>query len=499
MFAFIYTLGIYLAQGIAKLAALFHAKTRLWVKGQEQTWTLIGGHKLKAGGQKSEVGGRKTENGERRTEKGGQKSEVRSRKSEEGERGMENGERTITNHQSPTARRTVTNHKSTIWFHAASLGEFEQGRPVIEACRKQYPTAKIVLTFFSPSGYENKKDYDQADIVCYLPADTPANVSRFLDAVQPDMALFIKYEFWPNYLFALKKRNIPAILFSAIFRPNQLFFKGYGGFYRNVLFCLDHVLVQNHESESLLKSIDYEQVTLAGDTRLDRVVQIAKQAKTFPLIEQFKSNTPLLIVGSAWPDDLEVIFSFLNNFNQPLKVIIAPHEIKAEQIKSWQEKVTTKSLIYSQLLEQGENEGRQMDERKTENVNFSQGALGSSSLLFLDTVGMLSSIYRYADFVFVGGGYRDGLHNTMEPAVFGMPIFFGQPYYQKFQEALDLLQLGGAQTVANADEFIKAFTEVYENEVLKKQKSDICREYVQKNAGATEKVMAVVANKFVMR
>lgn len=465
MFAFIYTLGIYLAQGIAKLAALFHTKTRRWVKGQEQTWALMGDWR--------------TENGERRTEKGGQKSEVRNRKSEEGERGMENGE------------RIITNHKSTIWFHAASLGEFEQGRPVIEACRKQYPTAKIVLTFFSPSGYENKKDYDQADIVCYLPADTPANVSRFLDLVQPDMALFIKYEFWPNYLSALKKRSIPAILFSAIFRPNQLFFKAYGSFYRNVLFCLDHILVQNQESDRLLKSIDYEKVTLAGDTRLDRVVQISKQAKTFPLIEQFKGNTPLLIVGSAWPDDLEVIFSFLNNFNQPLKVIVAPHEINPEQIKSWQEKVTAKSLIYSQLLGQ--------EERKTENGSFSQGALDSSSLLFLDTVGMLSSIYCYADFVFVGGGYRDGLHNTMEPAVFGMPIFFGQPYYQKFQEALDLLQLGGAQTVANADEFTKAFAEVYENEVLRKKKSDICREYVQKNAGATEKVMAVIANKFVMR
>lgn len=477
MFAFIYTLGIYLAQGIAKLVALFHTKTRLWVKGQEQTWALIGG-------QKSEVGGRKTGNRGRKTENGVQKSEVRSRKSEEGERGMENGE------------RTVTNHQSTIWFHAASLGEFEQGRPVIEACRKQYPTAKIVLTFFSPSGYENKKDYDQADIVCYLPADTPANVSRFLDVVQPDMALFIKYEFWPNYLSALKKRSIPAILFSAIFRPNQLFFKAYGRFYRNVLFCLDHILVQNQESERLLKSIDYEHVTLAGDTRLDRVVQISKQAKTFSLIEQFKGNTPLLIVGSAWPDDLEVIFSFLNNFNQPLKVIVAPHEINPEQIKSWQEKVTAKSLIYSQLLGKSENEGGQTEKRRTENGNFLQG---SSSLLFLDTVGMLSSIYRYADFVFVGGGYRDGLHNTMEPAVFGMPIFFGQPYYQKFQEALDLLQLGGAQTVANADEFTKVFTEVYENEVLRKHKAGICREYVQKNAGATEKVMEIINPKFVMR
>lgn len=471
MFAFIYTLGIYLAQGGARLVALFHPKTRLWVKGQAQTWTLI--EKPGAGSGKrpplrSEIGGRKEE--ERKT--------------------------TTTNHESrgePSriTRRTVTNHQYTFWFHAASLGEFEQGRPVIEACRRHYPAARIVLTFFSPSGYENKKDYDQADVVCYLPADTPAHVARFLDAVQPDMALFIKYEFWPNYLFALKKRSIPALLFSAIFRPDQLFFKAYGGFYRNVLFCLDHILVQNQESEKLLKSIDYKYVTLAGDTRLDRVVQIAKQAKSFPLVEQFKGNTPLLIVGSAWPDDLEVIFSFLHHFKHPLKVIVAPHEINVEQIRNWQQAVTVESFVYSEWLEE-----RKTEEGKMENENFAEG---SSSLLFLDTVGMLSSVYRYADFVFVGGGYRDGLHNTMEPAVFGMPIFFGQPYYRKFKEALDLLQLGGAQTVANADEFTQAFMEVYENEALRKQKADICHEYVQKNAGATEKVMEVIKRTFIMR
>lgn len=469
MFAFIYTLGIYLAQGAARLVALFHPKTRLWVKGQAQTWRLIEGQ----------------ERGVR-----SQKPEVRSQKLEVGSRKTEKEKRKTTTHNSQ-----LTIHKSTFWFHAASLGEFEQGRPVMEACRRHYPAAKIVLTFFSPSGYENKKDYDQADVVCYLPADTPANVSRFLDAVQPDMALFIKYEFWPNYLSALKKRRIPTLLFSAIFRSDQLFFKAYGGFYRNVLFCLDHILVQNQESEKLLQSIDYNQVTLAGDTRLDRVVQIAKQAKTFPLIEQFKGNTPLLIVGSAWPDDLEVIFAFLHHFKHPLKVIVAPHEINAEQIRNWQQAVNMESFVYSEWLEQEE---RKTEEGGTENGSFSLPAFGSSSLLFLDTVGMLSSVYRYADFVFVGGGYRDGLHNTMEPAVFGMPIFFGQPYYRKFQEALDLLQLGGAQTIANADEFTQAFTEMYENEVLRKQKADVCREYVQKNAGATEKVMHIIANKFVM-
>ncbi len=429
MFAFLYTLGIYLAQGAAQLAALFHPKTRLWLDGQKHSWPLLTAHFEKK--------------------------------------------------STPKIKGRTSQKTPVLWFHAASLGEFEQGRPAIEACRKQYPGAEIILTFFSPSGYENKKKYDQVDLVCYLPADTPANVKRFLDVVQPDMALFIKYEFWPNYLQELKKRQIPVFLFSAIFRPNQLFFKAYGGFYRKLLFCLDHISVQNQASATLLKSVGYEHITLAGDTRLDRVVQIAGQAKTFPIIEKFKGNTPLLIIGSAWPEDMEVVIPFLNRFTSPLKILVAPHEIHAGQIAKWQEKLNVTTVLYSELLKESEKR-----DRETKHENF--------SLLFLDTVGMLSSVYRYADFVFVGGAYRDGLHNTMEPAVFGMPIFFGQPYFRKFQEALDLIRLGGAQTVANTEEFGMVFAEVYENQELRKQKAEICRNYVLKNAGATEKLMEVI-------
>lgn len=447
LFAFFYTLGIRLSVALAYIVALFHPKTRKWVAGQRNWQSAVCSLQLAIGSQ-----------------------------------------------QPPT-----------FWFHAASLGEFEQGRPVIEAVRKQYPEAKLVLTFFSPSGYEIRKDYDQVDLVCYLPADIPANISRFLDAIRPDMALFIKYEFWHNYLQELKKRQIPTILFSAIFRPNQLFFKWYGSFYRKMLFCFDHVLVQNRTSEELLKSIAYRNVTLTGDTRLDRVVQIAAQAKTYPEIEAFKGETPLLIVGSAWPDDMALLIPFLNQFTQPLKVIIAPHEINIEQIQRWQAQLQKTSLrftVYS--LQFTEEEQKRRNKEGGRDTTF--GTLNSDldtphfslltpHCLFLDTIGTLSSIYRYADFAYIGGAFGDGLHNILEPAVFGMPIFFGQPHYQKFQEAHDLLHFGGATTIANTEELGHAFTKLYESQELRQQKARICLRYVKQNAGATEKVMDRIKDK----
>ena len=338
MFAFLYTGFIHFSVALARVVALFHPKTRKWVEGQDnRQWAVGSGQSTAATG--------------------------------------------------PEPSETAL----TFWFHAASLGEFEQGRPVIEAVRKEYPAAKIVLTFFSPSGYEIRKNYDQVDAVYYLPADTPANVGRFLDAVQPDVALFIKYEFWHNYLYELKKRHIPTFLFSAIFRDNQLFFKAYGGFYREMLFCFDHIFVQNQASENLLKSVGYANVTVAGDTRLDRVAQIAKQAQSYPEIETFKADLPLLIVGSAWPDDMEVLIPFINQFTQPLKVIIAPHEINVEQIEKWQtqlQKMSLRFTVYSSQFTTGEGENT----FDTPNAD-----LDTPHYLFLDTIGMLSSVYRYAD------------------------------------------------------------------------------------------------------
>lgn len=472
MFALLYNLVIHLSVALARIVALFHPKTRKWVEGQKRSLQFTV-YSLQL-----------TVDSEGRS--ASQLPETNQSSSPHGRPC-----------HSKLTKSQIINHKSslTFWFHAASLGEFEQGRPVIEAVRKQYPEAKLVLTFFSPSGYEIRKDYDQVDLVCYLPADTPANVNRFLDAVQPDMALFIKYEFWHNYLHELKKRQIPTLLFSAIFRSNQLFFKWYGGFYRDMLFCFDPILVQNHASEALLKSIGYSNVTVAGDTRLDRVAQIAAQAKSYPEIEVFKGETPLLIVGSAWPDDMEVLIPFLNQFPQPLKVIIAPHEINPEQIQKWQSELQRTSLrftVYSFDKEQKAKSKGQKTKGNPLDTRHSTPRSVPFDTLFLDTIGMLSSLYRYADFVYIGGAFGDGLHNILEPAVFGVPIFFGKPHYQKFQEAHDLLQLGGAVSIANAEELKRSFTEVYENQSVRKQWADICRKYVLKNAGATEKVMEVI-------
>lgn len=461
MFAFLYTLGIHLSVTLARIVALFHPKTRKWVEGQKRSLEFT----VKSSQLKVDINRR-----------------LASQLPEK-------------NHSS-----LVIQHSSfapTFWFHAASLGEFEQGRPVIEAVREEYPEARLVLTFFSPSGYEIRKDYDQVDFVCYLPADTPANVNRFLDTVRPDMALFIKYEFWYNYLHELKRRQIPTFLFSAIFRPNQLFFKWYGGFYRKMLFCFHHISVQNQASEDLLKSVGYLSVTAAGDTRLDRVAQIASQAGSYPEIEAFKGDIPLLIVGSAWPDDMDVLIPFLNQFAQPLKVIIAPHEINTEQIQKWQSELQRTSLrftVYSLDKEQKAKSKGQKTKGNPLDTRHSTPRGVPFDTLFLDTIGMLSSMYRYADFAYIGGAFGDGLHNILEPAVVGVPIFFGKPYYQKFQEAHDLLQLGGACSVENAEEFKKHFSEVYENQALRKQQADICRDYVLKNAGATEKVMQVIKN-----
>jgi 3-deoxy-D-manno-octulosonic-acid transferase len=346
---------------------------------------------------------------------------------------------------------------------------------VIEAFRTQYPDARIVLTFFSPSGYEVRKNYDVVDLVCYLPVDTQANVRQFLDVIQPDVALFIKYEFWFNYLTELKKRQIKTILFSAIFRPNQPFFKWYGAFHRQMLFCFDSVLVQNQASADLLKSIDYQNSIVAGDTRFDRVAEISKTVKPLPDIEAFKGADPLLIVGSAWPDDMEVLIPFINNFKKPLKIIIAPHEIDRAQIEKWR---------YQMPDVRCEMWGNRILNHTSDIVH-----LTSIKLLFIDSVGLLSSLYQYADFAFIGGAFGDGLHNILEPAVFGIPIFFGDKFYDKFQEAHDLIALRTAFAVSNSAAFEQLFTEIYNNKASQTQIAQLTKNYVQQQAGATAKVM----------
>ena len=360
------------------------------------------------------------------------------------------------------------------WFHCASLGEFEQGRPVIEKFGETFPTYKIVLTFFSPSGYEVRKDYAGADFICYLPSDTPSNAREFIEKINPSVVFFVKYEFWYNYLRILHEKQIPVISFSAIFRPNQIFFKGYGGFYRNILTYFDHIFVQNQSSLDLLQNIGIQKVTIGGDTRFDRVKQIAKARKSLPIIEQFKDGKPLLIIGSCWQEDFAVIVPFLNNFAKDLKVIIAPHEIHEVEIESWRKQLKGSSVKYSEI--------------STDTFITTTKSL-IPNVLLIDNIGMLSSLYQYADFAWIGGSYGKGLHNILEAATFGLPIFFGDRNYHKFQEATDLEQLTGAKAINNSDEFALEFQKLYSDIELRNQKSTIIRKYVEDNLGGTDKVI----------
>jgi 3-deoxy-D-manno-octulosonic-acid transferase len=373
----------------------------------------------------------------------------------------------------------IPNQKSKIaWFHCASLGEFEQGRPVIEAFRKEFPDYKILLTFFSPSGYEVRKNYPQADFIYYLPADTPENARKFIEIMQPKIAFFVKYEFWRNYLTELENHQIPVICFSAIFRKNQLFFKSYGVFYRQLLFRFKHIFVQNQESLNLLQDIDYQQVTLAGDTRFDRVWQIAMTVMSREslvvsndVFKNFKQNYQVLIIGSAWEEDMKVLIPMINS-EQKLKYIIAPHEIQDEEIETWKSQIHLKSIRFSEIT--------------------AQTQIADFQVLIIDNIGMLSSLYQYADFAYIGGAFGKGLHNILEAATFGLPLFFGNISYKKFQEANDLIQLRGAFSIQNSAAISLIINDLTINFEKKQQISEICRNYVLENIGATEKIMSFV-------
>lgn len=360
------------------------------------------------------------------------------------------------------------------WFHCASLGEFEQARPVIEKYKEEFPTHHILLTFFSPSGYEIRKNYAGADYICYLPADTLANALEFIELFKPSVAFFVKYEFWYNYLRILSEKGIPVISFSTIFRENQVFFKNYGGFYRSILTYFTHIFVQNKKSYELLKSIDIQQISIGGDTRFDRVQQIADAKKEIEVVDQFKDKKPVLIVGSCWQQDFEVIAPMLNDFKQDLKVIIAPHEIHEEEITAWQKVLKGKSVKFSEIQ------------------YLKAGELEATQTLFIDNIGMLSSLYQYAEFAWIGGAYRKGLHNTLEAATFGLPIFFGNNNYQKFQEAMDLISIGGAFVIADTAQFKNNFERLYFDETLRKEKSSTILSYVKENLGGTDKIIKFI-------
>ncbi len=359
-----------------------------------------------------------------------------------------------------------------VWIHCASLGEFEQGRPIIEALKKEFPETFILLTFFSPSGYEIRKKYDQADHVCYLPWDTHQNATRFIEITKPLLAIFVKYEFWYHYSRTLKINNIPILSISSIFRKDQLFFKRYGSFYRNILKDFSYFFVQNEESFKLLQSIGIKNKILAGDTRFDRVNQIARQGEEIPVVKNFKGEQKTFVVGSCWPDDMEVLIPLMNE--NKLKFILAPHEISESFISSIEKSLQVSSLRYSQAG--GKNPA-------------------DFQVLIIDNIGMLSRLYRYGEFAFIGGAFGKGLHNILEAACYGLPIFFGDRNYEKFKEATDLINRGGAFEVHDYSE-LKLKYEMLNTPESFLLACEVTRQYVSENLGATEKIMAYIRKLF---
>jgi 3-deoxy-D-manno-octulosonic-acid transferase len=353
-----------------------------------------------------------------------------------------------------------------VWVHCASLGEFEQGRPIIEIIREEFPKHKILLTFFSPSGYEVRKDYRQADLVTYLPIDSRKNAERFVNTVAPSLAIFVKYEFWYHYSDQLKTKGIPMLSISSIFRKNQIFFHKLGYVNRRILRNFSHFFVQNYDSIKLLKSIGITNVTRAGDTRFDRVYQVAQKVEAIPIAEKFKRDENVFVVGSSWHEDLDVLLPFINE--NRLKFIVAPHEISESNIVALEKALQVKSVRYSQA----------------------EGApnLGDYSVLIIDNMGLLSRLYRYGEFAYVGGAFGKGLHNILEAACYGIPILFGNKNHQKFQEATDLLNRGGAFDVRDYPDLKEKYEMLNapENFMLA---CEVTRQYVEENLGATEKIM----------
>ena len=368
-------------------------------------------------------------------------------------------------------REKVDPQAKYVWFHAASLGEFEQGRPLMEQLRKEHPEYKILLTFFSPSGYEVRKNYEGADIITYLPLDTITNARRFLRTIRPVMAFFIKYEFWYNYLHILKHRNIPVYSVSSIFRPDQVFFKWYGRQYGHVLKCFTHFYVQNEVSRELLAKIAIHDVTVVGDTRFDRVLQIKEAAKKLPIVEAFCDKKKVFIAGSSWQPDEEIFIPWLNE-HKDWKLVIAPHVIGEDHLQQIEKLLEGRKVVrYTEATE--------------ENVK-------GAEVLMINCFGLLSSIYGYADVTYVGGGFGVGIHNTLEAAVWDVPVFFG-PNNQRFQEAQGLKLCGAGLEIGNADDFRRLMQGFEDHPTLAKELGEKAGAFVASMTGATRKILADIS------
>ncbi|WP_426585014.1 3-deoxy-D-manno-octulosonic acid transferase [Mucilaginibacter sp. R-33] len=374
--------------------------------------------------------------------------------------------------------------ESSIWFHFASLGEFEQGRPILEAMRNLHPKKKIVVTFFSPSGYEIRKNTPLADFVYYLPLDTARNARRFIDAINPEIVIFTKYEYWFHFFNEANKRNIPLYIVSGIFRPAQVFFKWYGGFNRRILSLVSHFFLQDEASAQLLKGIGITNTSVSGDTRFDRVWANAQNPKVLPLIEQFKNGHKLFIAGSTWPQDENILAKLVSQYPD-WKFIFAPHEIPEEKVNNLIDLLPQgKAITFSQLRTEAEG---------LKSGDFINQSLTSNNLqsLVIDNIGMLSSLYAYADVAYIGGGFGVGIHNTLEAAAFGLPVIFG-PNYQKFNEAKELIAIKAGFSISNETELKDIVDTLVNDEPFYNITRKKVFNYVKENVGATEMIMKYI-------
>lgn len=370
-------------------------------------------------------------------------------------------------------KENIGNSK-TIWFHCASLGEFEQAVPVIEKVRQLYPNLEILISFFSPSGFEIKKNTPLADLVVYLPLDTKANAQKFIANANPALVFFVKYEFWPNYLHELRQNRIPTYLISGVFRKNQLFFKPFGGFMRDSLKAFTHFFVQNEESLKLIYSLGYSNATISGDTRFDRVTEQLSRDNHLDFAEKFKNNRLCIVFGSTWPEDEELFISFLNSKPNDVCFIIAPHKIEKEKIQSFQQKLEVRSLLHSEI---GNRNLKDFD------------------VLIIDCIGLLSRLYFYADIAFVGGAAgKTGLHNILEPATFGVPVVIGKNF-SEFPEAKELLDKGGLFSVETKNEAYDLLSRLSKDKTFRNAAAAISKEYISCNTGATEKIITAISQK----
>lgn len=365
-------------------------------------------------------------------------------------------------------------NNEVIWIHTASLGEFEQGLPIIEELKTNYPTHKLIVTFFSPSGYEVKKNSAVADLITYLPLDTKKNAENFIQLANPKLAIFIKYEIWPNYLAALKKHNTHTILASAIFNKKQIFFKKYGGFMRNSLHNFDHFFVQDENSKTLLNNLNFNNVSISGDTRFDRVLKVLEQDNQLKFMEQFKQNEFCVVAGSTWPDDEKIIVEHINKTKDNIKYVFAPHTIKKDTILNLASSINKKTILYSDL--------------PTKNLQ-------DYDVFIIDTIGILTKIYNYADIAYVGGGFATGLHNTLEPAVYSIPVIIG-PKFSGFKEAEELVAKKGIISVSSLSEFSITVDKLQTDVDYYNKTRNINSEYISKNQGATKIIVSYIQSTF---